>query len=219
VVRVEVRCFASLREVSTDRITLELPDGASIEVAWASLAERFPGVEPHRPYVRSARNGAYAGWDQPLTDGDRVAFLPPVSGGAGRIGLTDEPIDARALEASVAGAGHGALITFEGRARNHADDGRTVIELEYEAYTEMAELVLRDIADEVRAAFGAEVAVEHRVGLVPIGDAAVVIVTAAAHRGAAYDANRQVIEAIKQRLPVWKRERFADGSEWKRPGA
>ena len=110
--RVEVRCFASLREVSTDRITLELPDAASIEAAWAALAERFPGVVPHRPYVRSARNGAYAGWDERLTDGDRVAFLPPVSGGAGRIGLTDAPIDARALEASVAGAGHGALITF-----------------------------------------------------------------------------------------------------------
>ncbi len=217
--QVEIRCFASLREVSTGRITLELPDAASIEDAWKQLAERFPGVVAHRPYVRTARNGAYAGWDQPLTDGDQVAFLPPVSGGAGRIGLTDAPIDARALEASVAGSSHGAMVTFVGRARDHADDGRIVTELEYEAFPEMAEAVLREIADEACASFGAEVAVVHRTGIVPIGEAAVVIVTAAAHRGAAYDANRRVIEAIKERLPVWKRERFADGTEWKRPGA
>jgi molybdopterin synthase catalytic subunit len=217
--QIEVRCFASLREVSVARIRLDLPQASTIRAAWDAMVSRYPGLAPHRPYVRPARNGAYAGWDEPLTDADQVAFLPPVSGGAGRIGLTDAPIDARALEASVAGYGHGALITFVGRARDHADDGRTVIELEYEVFPEMAERVLREIADEVEQACGAAVAVVHRFGLVPLGEAAVVIVTAAAHRGAAYDANRRVIEAIKDRLPIWKRERFADGTEWKRPGA
>jgi molybdopterin synthase catalytic subunit len=216
---IEVRCFASLREVSAGRTRLELPAESTIRAAWDMLVDRYPGLAPHRPYVRAARNGAYAGWDERLTDDDQVAFLPPVSGGAGRIGLTDAPIDTPRLEASVAGLGHGALVTFVGRARDHADDGRAVIELEYEVFPEMAELVLREIAQEVEDACGATVAVEHRFGLVPLGEAAVVIVTAAAHRGAAYDANRRVIEAIKDRLPIWKRERFADGTEWKRPGA
>jgi molybdopterin synthase catalytic subunit len=217
--RVELRCFAILREVSVDRLEVALPGTATVADAWRLLAGRFPDVEPHRPYVRAARNGAYVGWDEPLADGDRVAFLPPVSGGAPRIGLTDGPIDAAAIEASVAGPQHGALVTFVGRARDNADDGREVLELEYEAYPEMAEQVLREIAAEVEASCGASVAVEHRTGLVPIGEAAVVIVTASAHRAAAYEANRRVIEAIKERLPVWKRERFSDGTEWKRPGA
>ena len=134
------------------------------------------------------------------------------------MGLTDRPIDLEAL-AAIAVPSHGAVVTFVGRARDHADDGREVLELEYEAYPEMAEAVLTEIVREVRERWGAAVSVVHRFGLVPIGEAAVAIVTSAPHRSAAYDANRYVIEAIKERLPIWKRERFVDGSEWKRPGA
>src|SRR5687768_2010564 len=215
---ITVRTFASLRELSIDRCDLEVADGATVADAWTALHERFPRIEPHRPYVRAARGGAYAGWEEPLAEGDVVAFLPPVSGGAGG-GLTDEPIDVAALEASVEDPGHGAVVTFVGRARDVSDDGRTVVELEYEAYPEMASSVLDQIASEAEGRFGAVVAVGHRFGLVPIGEAAVAIVTAARHRAEAYEANRFVIEAIKERLPIWKRERFADGSEWKRPGA
>ena len=215
--RVTLRTFASLRELSADRFEVDLADDASVADAWTELQSRYPAVEPHRPYVRAARNGAYAPWDVKLADGDVVAFLPPVSGGAG--GLTDQPIDVEALEASVAGPSHGALVTFVGRARDVADDGRRVIELEYEVYPEMAASVLDEIGAEAETRFGARVAVVHRFGLVPIREAAVAIVTAAVHRAEAYDANRFVIEAIKERLPIWKRERFADGSEWKRPGA
>ena len=113
----------------------------------------------------------------------------------------------------------GAIVTFVGRARDVADDGRTVIELEYEAYPEMADSVLEEIRVEAERRFGVACAVVHRSGLVPIGDAAVAICTAARHRSEAYEANRFVIEAIKERLPIWKGERLADGSEWKRPGA
>ena len=215
--RVTLRTFASLRELSADRFEVDLADDASVADAWTELQSRYPAVEPHRPYVRAARNGAYAPWDVKLADGDVVAFLPPVSGGAG--GLTDQPIDVEALEASVAAPSHGALVTFVGRARDVADDGRRVIELEYEVYPEMAASVLDEIGAEAGTRFGARVAVVHRFGVVPIGEAAVAIVTAAVHRAEAYDANRFVIEAIKERLPIWKRERFADGSEWKRPGA
>lgn len=216
--RVRVRCFASLRELAVDRGELELADGASVDDAWSALAVRYPALESHRPFTRAARNGAYAEWDAPLADGDEVAFLPPVSGGATTT-LTEGPIDVAALEASVAESGHGAVVTFVGRARDRSDDGRQVVELEYEVYSELAAAILDEVAAAAETRWGASVAVAHRHGVVPLGEAAVAIVTAAAHRGEAYEANRFVIEEIKSRLPIWKRERFPDGTEWKRPGA
>lgn len=216
--RVTVRTFASLREISVDRCDLALDDGATVAAAWSALEERHPKLAPHRPYVRAARNGVYAAWTDPCTDDDVIAFLPPVSGGAVSA-LTGEPIDVAALESSLPSTGDGAVVTFVGRARDTADDGRRVVGLEYEVYPEMAASVLDAIAAEAEERFGVRVAVVHRHGPVPIGEAAVAIVTASPHRAEAYEANRHVIEAIKERLPIWKRERFADGSEWKRPGA
>jgi molybdopterin synthase catalytic subunit/molybdopterin converting factor small subunit len=215
--RITARTFASLRELSVDRCDLELDSGATVGDAWSALQARHPGLEPHRPYVRAARNGTYVPWDEPLDEDDVVAFLPPVSGGSSS--LTEASIDVSALEREVARGGMGAIVTFVGRARDVADDGRAVVELEYEAYEEMAASVLDEIRTAAEARFGVACAVVHRSGIVPIGEAAVAIVTAARHRGEAYEANRFVIEEIKRRLPIWKRERFADGSEWKRPGA
>lgn len=215
--QITVRTFASLRDLSADRFQVDVANDASVADAWDVLQTRYPAVAAHRPYVRAARNGVYAPWEDALTEGDVVAFLPPVSGGAGA--LTDQRIDVDALEASLAGTSHGAVVTFVGRARDVADDGRSVVELEYEVYPEMAASVLDQIRTQAESRFGATVAVVHRFGVVPIGEAAVAIVTAAVHRAEAYEANRFVIEAIKERLPIWKRERFADGSEWKRPGA
>jgi molybdopterin synthase catalytic subunit len=191
--------------------------GATVDDAWSALEALYATLGPQRPYVRAARNGTYVAWEEPVEAGDVVAFLPPVSGGSSP--LTGAPIDVAALERAVAGTGMGAIVTFVGRARDLADDGRTVLELEYEAYPEMAASVLDDIRAEAEARFGAACAVVHRSGIVPIGEAAVAIATAAPHRAEAYEANRYVIEEIKRRLPIWKRERFADGSEWKRPGA
>ena len=216
---VHVRCFAILRELSADSTRLALADDASIDEAWDALAERYPALSPHRPYVRAARNGAYAAWEETLVNGDEVAFLPPVSGGETRTAIVEGPIDERAVEADLAGEGHGAVVTFVGRARNRSDDDREVLELEYEAYGPMAERVLDEIASEAAERWGASVGVVHRIGRVPIGEASVAIVCAAPHRDAAFQASRYVIEAIKERLPIWKRERFSDGSEWKRPGA
>ena len=215
---VTTRCFAQLRELAADRCVLALPDGSTVEDGWAALVERFPALAPHRPYVRPARNGAYAAWDLRLADADVLAFLPPVSGGA-TTGLVDGPIDVAALERAVGRTGNGAIVTFVGRARDVADDGRTVVELDYEVYPEMAASVLEEIAAEAESRWPVAVAVTHRHGLVPIGEAAVAIVTGSGHRAEAYEANRFVIEAIKARLPIWKRERFQDGSEWKRAGA
>ncbi len=219
--RIHARCFATLREVSAARTDMKLGDSATVADVWATLVARFPDLAPHRDYTQAARNGEAVGWDEQLTDGDEVAFLPPVSGGAvdPPIGLSAGPIDIAAME-EVASTSHGAVVTFVGRARNRADDGREVTSLEYEAYPEMAEATLQAVAAEVRGRWpDCTVAVVHRVGPVPIGEAAVVIVTASPHRGDAYEANRYVIEAIKARLPIWKLEHFADGSRWKRPGA
>jgi molybdopterin synthase catalytic subunit len=216
--QVTIRCFAQLRELATDRCELALVDDGTIAAAWDALAGRFPALEPHRPYVRAARNGVYAAWDEHLSDDDIVAFLPPVSGGATSL-LVDRSIDVAALESAVAGSGFGAVVIFVGRARDRSDDGRDVVELDYEVYPEMAASVLADIAAEAEGRWPVAVAVAHRHGVVPLGEAAVAIVAAAPHRDEAYQANRFVIEAIKERLPIWKRERFPDGSEWKRAGA
>lgn len=216
--QVRVRTFALLRELSADRLALDLADGGSAADAWRVLVAHYPALDPHTEYVRAARNGAYCAWDERLADGDEVAFLPPVSGGTS--GLIAGPIDVGALEAAVVDLEHGAVVTFVGRARRRADDGREVVELEYEVYAEMAEKVLAEIVGEANERWpGSVTTVVHRTGVVPLGEAAVAIVTAAPHRTDAYEVNRHVIEAIKQRLPIWKRERFADGSEWKRPGA
>ncbi len=215
--RVTARTFASLRELSADRCELRLGAAATVGDAWDALAALYPAIAPHRPYVRPARNGAYASWTDRVTEGDEIALLPPVSGGSS--GLTTDPIDVADLERGIVDLEHGAVVTFLGRARRRSDDGREVAELEYEVYPEMAASVLGDIAREAEGRWGARVAVAHRHGVVPLGEAAVAIVTAAAHRAEAYEANRYVIEAIKERLPIWKRERFVDGSEWKRPGA
>lgn len=216
--RVSIRCFASLREIAGSETTLDLVTSATVADAWEAMVLCHPALDPHRPYVRVARNGVYATWNDPLVDDDVLALLPPVSGGA-TTALGQERIDVEALETLVAGREHGALVTFVGRARDHADDGRAVTELEYEVYPEMASSVLLEIADEAERRWPVTVAVQHRHGVVPIGEAAVAIVVAAGHRAEAYEANRFVIEAIKERLPIWKRERYADGSEWKRPGA
>jgi molybdopterin synthase catalytic subunit/molybdopterin converting factor small subunit len=216
--RIAVRTFAMLRELSADRLELELAAGSQLEDAWVALAERFPALLPHRPFVRPAHNGAYADWTSALAEGDVVAFLPPVSGGA-RTEITDQPIDVQMLEAGAAQPEHGAVVTFVGRARDTSDDGRPVRQLDYEVYPELAATVLAEIAGEAESRWPVTVTVVHRSGVVPIGEAAVAIVTASPHRAEAYDANRFVIEAIKQRLPIWKRETFADGTEWKRPGA
>ena len=218
---VRARCFATLRELSAARSDLDLAANASVSDAWEALVGRHPGLAAHRPYTQPARNGIAVSWDEPLAEGDEVAFLPPVSGGSDRprVGLTDGPIDVEALE-RIAATAHGAVVTFVGRARNRADDGREVLELDYEAYPEMADATLRAVAAEVADRWpDCALAVVHRTGAVSIGEAAVAIVTAAPHRADAYEANRYVIEAIKQRLPIWKLERFADGTQWKRPGA
>ncbi len=128
-----------------------------------------------------------------------------------RVRLVSRPIDTAALAAEVVAPGRGGVVTFLGLVRDH-HAGRQVIRLEYSAYAPMAEGELARIVGETEARWPVAVAVEHRLGELAIGDAAVAVVAAAAHRGDAFEACRHVIEEIKRRVPIWKREYYADGT-------
>ena len=125
--------------------------------------------------------------------------------------LNDTPLDVRAVAHQVVGAEHGGVVTFIGAVRNH-HAGRAVLRLEYSAFGPMADAEFARIIGEAEARWPARVAAEHRVGTLEVGDVAVIVVAAAPHRDAAFDACRYVIEEIKRRVPIWKREHYADGT-------
>jgi molybdopterin synthase catalytic subunit len=241
--RIRVRLFARQRELAGARgLELELPTGATIEDAWSALAAQVPAIASGRPFVRFARNGDYADADTPLADGDEVACIPPISGGAGEDSVGDDPVIrrfelradpfpvtlARELADAVATPADGAVVVFEGRTRStpgtpapgeeaeaarHA--GRAVESLEYEALEPLVRRVWEAIADDVAARFGVHrLAIAHRTGDVPLGEASVIIVAAAPHRDAAFAAARHAMDETKARAPIWKAERFADGHVW-----
>lgn len=129
--------------------------------------------------------------------------------------VTAQPIDPRQVEHAVAWPGAGAVLTFVGVARDDFE-GRRVLALEYEAYAEMAVPVMEAIRAEAEARWpGVRVAMVHRTGRLEIGEASVVISVAAPHRAEAYEASRYAIDALKARVPVWKKEIYADGAAWK----
>ena len=205
-VRVTVRLFAGLRErAGTAR--LEIDDVTRVGDVWAKLGL---GDEPGG--LLYAVNREYAGPDDALRDGDEVAVIPPVSGGAFRI--SDAPLDLTAAADEVASDEAGAVATFVGTVRR-SSRGRDVLYLEYEAFAEMAEPMLAQLADELIAKHGlCKVAIHHRVGRVEIGEASVVIAVSAAHRAAALDACHEAIDTLKDTIPLWKKEVYAGGEEW-----
>jgi molybdopterin synthase catalytic subunit/molybdopterin converting factor small subunit len=205
-VRITVRLFAGLRErAGTPRLEI---DGVSrVGDVWAKLGL---GDEPGG--LLYAVNREYAGPDDALHDGDEVALIPPVSGGAFRI--SDAPLDLNAAAAEAASDEAGAVATFVGTVRR-SSRGRDVRYLEYEAFAEMAEPMLAQLADELVAKHGlCKVAIHHRVGRVEIGEASVVIAVSAAHRAAALEACREAIDTLKNTIPLWKKEVYAGGEEW-----
>jgi molybdopterin synthase catalytic subunit/molybdopterin converting factor small subunit len=205
-VSITVRLFAGLRErAGTAR--LEIDGVARVGDVWAKLGL---GDEPGG--LLYAVNREYAGPDDALHDGDEVAVIPPVSGGAFRI--SEAPLDLGEAVAEAASDEAGAVATFVGTVRR-SSRGRDVLYLEYEAFAEMAEPMLARLADELTGKHGlCKVAIHHRIGRVEIGEASVVIAVSAAHRGAALDACREAIETLKATIPLWKKEVYAGGEEW-----
>jgi len=206
--RITVKLFAALRErAGVPSRELVLDEGARLADVWPALGL---GEEPAG--LAYARNREYAGRDQALADGDEVAVIPPVSGGGFRV--QSEPLDLAAVVAEVGDPDAGAIATFVGTTRR-ISRGRTVTHLEYDAYPEMAEAEMARIADAVTATHDVkQVAMAHRTGTVPIGEASVMIAVSAAHRGAAIEACREAIDTLKRTVPVWKKEVFEGGEEW-----
>ena len=205
---VTVRLFAGLRErAGASSRPLELVDGAVVADVWPAL-----GLGDEPPGLLFAVNRAYAGRDAPLADGDEVALIPPVSGGAFR--LSEQPLSVQAAIDEVASPDAGAIATFVGTTRRRSRD-RDVVRLEYEAYEGMAEAEMARIADELRAKHDLhEIAIHHRVGVVGIGETSVVIAISAPHRAAALEACREAIDTLKQTVPLWKKEVYEGGEEW-----
>jgi molybdopterin synthase catalytic subunit len=207
-VRVTVRLFAGLRERGgVAERELELPADAQVADAWAEL-----GLGDEPAGLLYAVNRRYVDREHVLDDGDELALIPPVSGGAFR--LTEEPIDVDAVIGEVADERAGAFATFLGTTRSESR-GRTVLYLEYEAYAGMAEQVMEEIAEKLKAKYElCEVAITHRVGRVGIGETSVAIAVSAAHRHAALAACQETIDTLKETVPLWKKEVYEGGEEW-----
>jgi molybdopterin synthase catalytic subunit len=206
---VTVRLFAILRErAGRDSVEIELPEGATVDDAFARLAAT-PGLGElvARLPLRMAVNREYAAGDARIAAGDELVVIPPISGGARtHAAVTEEPLSAERLSAWVGDPGAGAIVSFQGVTRE-------VASLDYEAYREMAEERIAAILDDCVGRHGLlAAAAEHRVGRVPRGEPGVVVAVAAGHRGEAFDGAREAIDRIKAEAPIWKRELDAAGA-------
>jgi len=204
-VSVHVRLFAGLRERA---------GWSSREIEAARVADVWPalglGKEPEG--LLYAVNREYAERGQELREGDEVALIPPVSGGAFRV--TEEPLSLETVVAEVADERAGGIATFTGTVRRQSR-GREVTHLEYEAYAEMAEDVMAQLSADLRARHElCGIAIHHRVGRVEIGEASVVIAVSAPHRQDALAACHEAIDTLKQSVPLWKKEAYEGGEEW-----
>jgi MoaE-MoaD fusion protein len=207
-VRVVVRLFAGLRErAGTGERTLELAHGATAGDVWPQLDL---GDEPEG--LLYAVNRQYADPDTELVDADEVALIPPVSGGA--FVLTEHPLSLEGAVGEVSDESAGAVATFTGTVRRESR-GRRVLHLEYEAYAEMAESVMSGLSTVLKARYDLhEIAIHHRVGRVDVGEASVVIAISAPHRADALAACKDAIDALKETVPLWKKEVYEGGEEW-----
>jgi molybdopterin synthase catalytic subunit len=205
---IAVRLFAGLRErAGTSERELDLPDGATVAEVWPAL-----GLGDEPAGLLYAVNRAYADRDRVLVEGDEVALIPPVSGGSFRLSAAPLSLDAAVDEVRHDRAG--AIATFLGTTRIQSR-GRVVTHLEYEAYEEMAEMTMTEIAENLRVKYElCAVAITHRLGRVGIGETSVAIAVSAPHRHDALAACREAIDTLKEQVPLWKKEVYEGGEQW-----
>jgi len=216
-VNVHVRLFASYREAAgVGHLQLELPPGSTVKDAIAEIARRHPLITEGRKVV-IAKNREYVTADAALDDGDEVALIPPVSGGATTIPLIQISESRLSVDDAIAAASDsrwGGVVVFLGTVRD-ASRGKRVTHLEYEAYAEMAETKMREIADALQRRHApCRVVMHHRIGDLAIGEIAVIVVAGAPHRDAAFKAAREAIDELKTVVPIWKKEYSDDGAVW-----
>ncbi len=226
--RVRVLFFGMLKDLagrSSD--VVELPDKAVVRDLLDHYSTEVPRMREALASITVAVNQEYAGYELVLKADDEVGMLPPVSGGsegetpsgqpAGRrryASIVREIIDTAGALARIKHGEDGAAVVFEGVVRNQTR-GRRTLYLDYEAYEEMALAEMEKLAEQALKQFAVrDVALVHRLGRLEIGEASVLIVVASAHRAAAFDACRWLIDTLKRTVPIWKKEYFEDGAVW-----
>src|SRR5580692_1858318 len=225
--RVKVLFFGMLKEIagrSTENVDLQ--DGASVRDLLGHYESQVPALKNLLPSVALAVNQQYAAPDTVLGPDDEIALLPPVSGGApsaedeklnigqGRARIVRERIDSEAVVSALKRGEDGAALVFEGTVRNQTR-GRRTLYLDYEAYEPMALQQMESLAAQALQQFQIrDVAIVHRLGRLEIGETSVLIAVASAHRAAAFDACRWLIDTLKRTVPIWKKEYFVDGAVW-----
>jgi molybdopterin synthase catalytic subunit len=225
--QVNVLLFAGYREtVGNSAVQIELVNESTVGDLTAEMASRYPGLPQESSRIVAAVNDEFRLHDFTLSNGDEVALIPPVSGGAPFTGdgpgagapplvvVTDDTLDPADFTEPVRRGSSGAVVTFLGTTRDE-NAGRVVTLLEYEGYRPMADKMLARVADEMaeRWELGG-VAIGHRLGRVDIGEISLVIAVSAAHRAAAFEAVAYAVDRIKQIVPIWKKEHFEGGEVW-----
>lgn len=226
-----ISLFAGLAErFGTRQLLLDRPESElTAGQLKAIISQRYPDHAEAVAAAFVACNQAFAREDAIVKREDELALLPPVSGGSGNVSgldgdrapegpryeIVEQPIDVDAVCRRAAHPDHGAVLAFVGTTREWTRGKRTVL-LEYEAYAPMAETAMRQIGEEIGARWrGTITSITHRIGPVGVGEASVVIAVSSAHRAEAYEASRYAIERLKTIVPIWKKEIYEDGTEWK----
>jgi MoaE-MoaD fusion protein len=226
VMKIGVLLFGVLKDVvGRSAETVDLPEGSRVReilIYYSSAAPRFAAMVPA---LAISVNQEYAGADRALREGDEVGLLPPVSGGSaadgeapeekrGEARIVREPIDQEAAVRRLQRPEDGAAVIFDGVVRDNTR-GRRTLYLEYEAYEAMALKQMEALVEEARSRFGVRgSSILHRLGRLEIGETSVLIVVASAHRAAAFEACRWIIDTLKKTVPIWKKEYFEDGAVW-----
>ena len=205
---------------------VDVPEGARLESVFEHYATQFPRMRDLGPSVVIARNQQFAPPSTAVSDGDEIAFLPPVSGGSGPwtheiaddaghfFALTRTVIDTVAVRERLLAGSDGAVVVFDGVVRNNTK-GRPTLYLDYECYEGMAVQMMAQIGREIAASHSiGRIAMVHRLGRMEIGETSVSIVVTAPHRRPAFDAALEGINRLKKIVPIWKKEYFADGEVW-----
>ena len=220
--QIHVLFFGVLKDlVGRSSETLDLPEGAHVWDVLSHYSRRTPWFEAMLPTLALSVNQEYARAERALAAEDEVALLPPVSGGTaestplrGEVRIVREPIPIAAVLTALKRPEDGAAVIFEGVVRDNTR-GRRTLYLDYEAYEPMALRQMKELAEQAHSRFAvAGVSILHRLGRLEIGETSVLIAVASAHRAAAFDACRWVIDTLKKTIPIWKKEYFEDGAVW-----
>ncbi len=213
-ITVRMLFFAHLQDVAgTREFSLSLPDDATVQAAAAALEGHSAGFQDLLRHARVAVNAEFADADTLLHENDEVAWMPPMSGGAGPPLLTHGTVDMDGLSRAVEASGYGAVVTFAGNVRDNAR-GLQVLYLEYEGYELLAEKHLARLVAQAEGRWGVKCAVQHRLGRLEIGECSVGVAVASPHRAEAFEACRWLMDTLKETVPIWKREFFAGGAHW-----